>query len=72
MTSLDRKISNLETEFSERRNRAMQALQALHGGAVPTVNVEIKEQEAVPSAAQEGEAKEHGATPSAVPRYKCS
>ena len=50
----------------------MQALQALHGGTVPTVNVEIKEQEAVPSTAQNGEAKEHGVTPSAVPRYKCS
>lgn len=72
-SSLDHKINDLEKEFSERRNRAMQALHALNGGMVHTVEEETSEQAVTPSALQEDETKEQAAMPSAPPRYliKC-
>ena len=69
-SSLDQKIANLEKEFSERRHRAMEALHALNGGTVHTVEEETTQGEATQSALQENEAKvKTTAMPSLLPRY---
>ena len=60
---MDRKISDLEKEFSERRYRAMQALHALNGGSVPTAVDERKEQASVPSGFQDRTETELEAAP---------
>ena len=69
-SSLDQKIDDLEKEFSERRHRAMEALHALNGRMVHTVEEETTEAVATPGALQENETKgETPATSSVSPRY---
>ena len=49
LSNLDKKISDLEKEFAEKRKHAMLALHALHGGSL---NSEEEEQREQPTSAQ--------------------
>ena len=69
-SSLDQKINDLEKEFSERRHRAMEALHALNGATVYTVEEETKQDVATQSALQEIEAKDETPAMTSLPsRY---
>lgn len=69
-SSLNQKIDGLAKEFSERRHRAMEALRALNGGMVHTVEEDTTDNVVTSSALQENETKdETHAMPSVPSRY---